>query len=424
MIRPKWNDKPAGSPPQMNDILAIFFVAITVCIMAYSALVGPTAILLLYALWLPYAITYKGRRLRHSLKNNLLPAIYIAFCIGSVLWSDYRLATARASLEAASMMLCALTIPQVVSLKAFIKGVNFGVALVLIITLISGHYGMDYFSGTYSRVGLFGSKNQVGFFAEIGILGSLVYLFAKKDLWGKLMFVPIPLGLSLACLYMSRSATALASLFIVLAFCFCLRILIKLPKSLHPVAIGTTAFLSVIAIAAGLGLGWQESGFSLLGKEATLTGRTYLWSEGMKVGMDHPFLGSGFAAFWVPGQLQAEKYWFHFGIIGRSGFHFHSMFVESFVEIGVVGMILIVLLYLLNMTASLRYIMRHHIDMIGFFSLALAIMFILRAFVEVDVLGAFGVGELLFFSIMPYLNQQLLTLEGKNLDKPATRQIA
>ena len=113
--------KPSRPSSQINDLLAVLSVAATVVVMAYSTLVGQFGILLFYVLWLPRVFSQKKRLLR-SLQCNILPLVYIGFCLLSVLWSDHPLVTARAALEAASMVICTIAISLSVSLETFIRG--------------------------------------------------------------------------------------------------------------------------------------------------------------------------------------------------------------------------------------------------------------------------------------------------------------
>ncbi len=50
------------------------------------------------------------------------------------------------------------------------------------------------------------------------------------------------------------------------------------------------------------------------GKDATLTGRTYLWAEGLRAVGETPVVGVGYQAYWVQGFSEAERLWEEFYI--------------------------------------------------------------------------------------------------------------
>ena len=404
LSRPVWQARPGAAGAEINSGWSVIAVAATVIIMAFSGLFGIVPILLFYALWLPLLSGWRG--IVRGLKQNILPVLVMALCLLSVAWSAYRSISLHNALEAASMLLCTLIIAQRTSLPAFLKGLNLGVTVVLLATLVSGNYAQDTFSGLYSLVGLFGSKNLVGLFAEIGCLGALLYFCTVKNWIGRFIYALVPLAISLVCLYMCKSAGSVASLALVLVACGTVWLLLRLPRRVQSAAMLIFAFITIVVLAVGIAAGWQKLGLSLFGKDTTLTGRTYLWAEGVKVGLEHPWLGHGYSAFWVPGQPQAERYWFEFFIPTRTGFHFHNMYVQSFVDLGIGGTLLFVLMYLGNCVRSFRYLRRHGADLTGFFALGLSVMFLIRSMVEVDLLSAFGIGQLLFYSIVPRLNRQ------------------
>jgi exopolysaccharide production protein ExoQ len=73
------------------------------------------------------------------------------------------------------------------------------------------------------------------------------------------------------------------------------------------------------------------------GKDITLTGRTDLWRIGLEQIAERPWLGTGYQAFWQPGNPEAEHLWRAFGIASRTGFHFHNLYLSNAVEIGIPG---------------------------------------------------------------------------------------
>ncbi|MDB5492383.1 MAG: Exopolysaccharide production protein ExoQ [Micavibrio sp.] len=396
----------AAAFPKIPDGFSIPYVAATMVIMSYSALFSIVPILVFFAIWLPHFYYRRVFILRPSADlviSLLLP--FVAFY--SFFWSDYPGKSAYAGLEYIAMVVCTLLIARLVTIPALLKGITFGVSVTMVITLANGSYGRDMFSGGYALVGLFGSKNVVGFISEIGIFVSLIILTMRIPKLQKLIFGLIPLAICAVCFYMSRSSSSYASMVAVLATCAGAWLLTRLPVASRPLGLGLAFFalLTVGAITMASGLNVQEKVLNSLGKDSTLTGRTYLWSEGIKVGQERPVLGHGYSAFWVAGQPQAEKYWHEFYIPNPTGFHFHNLFIQSFVDLGFVGLAIAGMLLLMNCGLSLARIVANGMVPEYTLALGLSIMFLIRAMVEVDWLVPFGIGPLLFFIILPLLRR-------------------
>jgi exopolysaccharide production protein ExoQ len=287
--------------------------------------------------------------------------------------------------------------------------VAIGVIVILSSTLVSGNYARDYFSGSFSLVGYFGSKNQVGLIASIGLIFAVSYLKASDRPFIRWLLSILTITLSFISLYLCNSATSVASLLIACLSVICVHFIRKMPKVYHRPTLAVAPILLISILLLGAILDWDKAVLDLFGKDSTLTGRTDLWSEGIRIGAENPIWGNGFSAFWVYGNNEAEKLWYAFGITGRGGFHFHNTFIQAFVDLGLVGALFMVLMYCNTIWAGLSYVISCRLDAVGILSIALSVMFFVRAFVEVDVFTAFSVGQLLFFTIVPYLNKGTAT---------------
>jgi len=400
--RPRFQENKLTDYPKLRDLYAIPSVAMTVLIMAYSGLYGVYPILLLYAMWLSRVI-FKGHFILKPSKD-IYPAIgFASYCILTTLWSDYPGITIHAAVEFFTMILCAIVMVRIVRTESLIKGMIVGTTLVLITTIISGRYGKDAFSESYALIGMFGSKNQVGLYAEVGMFASLVFLFTKSGKLQKFLYSICPLLFACLCLYLSRSGTAIATLVATLFAVYGIYRVVRFSPRNRKTALSFVIFVVSITLLAGIYMGGAAFSLKLMGKDATLTGRTYLWAEGIKNGLLNPVGGVGYSAFWVVGRQAAETYWFKFGINARNGFHFHNLYIQTFADLGFVGLFWMIYMIISNCTKSLRYALLHGSSAKAFFCLGMAFMFLFRAFAEVDFLGPFGIGCLMFFSVNPLL---------------------
>ena len=156
----------------------------------------------------------------------------------------------------------------------------------------------------------------------------------------------------------------------------------------------------VMVTVAGAAFDWETVGLKAVGKDVTLTGRTFLWAEGIKTGMQNPVLGVGYAAFWVPGTLEAEKLWFHFDIPLRTGFHFHNLFINLFVELGLVGCVLWGFLYLSVFRRATGNLLKNGHSVETVFYVGISFMYLLRALTEVDTSAPYGFAPLMLFFVV------------------------
>jgi len=105
--------------------------------------------------------------------------------------------------------------------------------------------------------------------------------------------------------------------------------------------IGT--YLIIVAIAllvAEWGFGIYAHAIQLLGKDATLTDRTLLWSELLKVDIN-PLFGTGFESFWLGDRFRnfAESRWWQPN-------QAHNGYLETYLNLGLVGLFLLIAVFI------------------------------------------------------------------------------
>ena len=389
--------------PEIPAKRAILYVALSVLVMSFSSMFSVVPILLFLLLWMRHAF-YKGVfMLRPTASLALTVALPFLACY-SIFWSQQPGRSLYSGLEFLAMALCAVIIGRGVSAVVFARGLTLGIAIALVITFADGTYAVDYESQRSALVGLFGSKNQVGFLASIGVYTSLVLFFSRIGGWQKFFFAVLPFAVCLPALYASHSATSLASLVLGIGAAAALFCLTRLGHGRRNVGAALVAFtfatLAVIILAVGADI--TSPVLEALGKSPTLTGRTYLWGEGIRLGMEHPLLGQGYAAFWTPGNGEAERLWEKFFIAARTGFHFHNLFVQGFIDLGFAGVVILAALMGTTLIQSLRAVWRES-GADSFYAFGIVFIFLVRGIVEVDLMGPFGLGPLLFLPLIPML---------------------
>ena len=379
--------------PERNGPLIVAAVAASTLVFAYSTLAGPVAILVYYALWFPLA-ALAPRRVFGGIVRNWPMVAFAGVAALSVLWSDAPSATLRAAVQLATHLLCAIVAVRLGSPRAIGWGLVLGTAGVLALSALFGRYSYDVLDGSYAFVGLFGSKNQLGFFASVGALIALALLPRERGAMGRGALALAAAG-SLAALAASSSATAAIALIAAAGAWAGAVLLARLSPTARAGALLVGLVLAgaaLAAIAEGTVVGAVLAAF---GKDDTLTGRTYLWSEGMAVFAERPLAGVGYAAFWVQGFAHAERLWAEFFIASRTGFHFHNTWIASLVEVGVVGTAALAIAFLRPLAGGVRTLFEGGAGARAALSLALMAMLAVRSLSEVDATAPFTLGVFL-----------------------------
>ncbi len=180
--------------------------------------------------------------------------------------------------------------------------------------------------------GLWAEKNAFG--ANMG-LGFVIFVAAaalnapRRGLW--IAFAVLALGLVL----MSTSKTSLVSLLLGLGG-FALAAFARR----GPAAGVAAAWVSVfgLLLVAGAFLFSADTVLAVLGKDATLTGRTQIWTAAMRQVAERPLTGFGYGTVWGesgPWGPLAK-------IVSEAGFkpnHAHNSWVEQWLGTGIVGLV-------------------------------------------------------------------------------------
>jgi exopolysaccharide production protein ExoQ len=375
-------------------LVGISFTAITTLIMAYSYLINVIPILVMYLMWFPFLYYKKTIAVKISY-DVFLPLLFVTYCVLSFTWSDYPTKTLYSSIQYMSMVICAMIITRRVSFEDFLRGISIGVFLVLICTFRTGEFSFS---------GLFGSKNQVGFFAQIGLIVSAFILFtSSSNFLQKFIFFAPTFILSLVCLILSKSVSSIISVTAVLAICITCVFIGKISRINRPIILSMMllTFVTAALTLVLFDINPQTAILEFFGKDSTLTGRTDLWEAGITYFLNNPIFGNGYLAFWVEGRPEAEALWEEFYIFNKTGFHFHNLFIQTLVDLGLIGLFLLLLPISVFLFKSIQSLILNGSNLKTIFCISLSFMFLTRAFVEVDILNAFGIGPLLFYSMYP-----------------------
>lgn len=154
-----------------------------------------------------------------------------------------------------------------------------------------GEYHYDPIDGEYSFVGAFASKNQLGFFSSLGIYFAFACVFILRERGFWCLFGLLNAGLCLYALIASQSATSIIAVAATLAVMVVLGVMFLFAQRTRKALLLAALLLGLGLAVVGLNLGGLDVLLGAFGKDATLTGRTYLWAEG--------FAAAGQARCWA-----------------------------------------------------------------------------------------------------------------------------
>ena len=403
--------------PDRNVGYGVVAIAISMFVFAYSTLFGKAPILLYYAIWLPLVLVDYRRVLGNYLRHYWIRPFAVLACL-SVFWSQAPGVSARAATQYITHIICVFIAARTVSIRTLTLGTLCGIILVVLYSLAFGEYQYDPFDGDYSFAGAFDSKNLLGFFCSIGVYFAFACLFVLRERWLWRGVALLCGGLAGFALIVSHSATALittvAALFVLIALGGVAPFAPPTRKTLAVIGV----LLGLAAAVAALAFGGFDMLLAMFGKNATLTGRTYLWSQGLAAATRTPLLGVGYQAYWVQGFPDAERLWAEFYIDSRSGFHFHNTYVEVLVELGIVGVVLLALILIRTTAGHFVRFLDNRNDVAARIMLGLMAMLLMRSFVEVDVINPYAVGSFLLYYLAASLGAPRSVVAGRRSKTP------
>jgi len=153
--------------------------------------------------------------------------------------------------------------------------------------------------------------------------------------------------LCLGLVIMSRSGTALITIVLIMGATIVLNLLRRGPV----LGVMTTFGVGAVAFAAAAAQTLSPGIFlTLLGKDATLTGRTDIWAAILRQASARPWLGFGYAAFWEKTSTPAAFVRAETGWKVPSA---HNGWLDMLVQLGAVGVALCAVLLAAAYAAAL-----------------------------------------------------------------------
>ena len=272
----------------------------------------------------------------------------------SIAWSDVPRLTTRRSLGLLATTMAGLYIAVRFSFAEQLKLLMPVFKISIVLSFIFGvlHLGrsvdsLDLLSHTSTPpwYGIFTQRNALGMTMALSALAFLQWSYIQSEekwsayFWALLSFILILL---------SRSMTGLLGLCLVLLFLLFLRHL-----RLHPATVWRAVLAGILAVGVGVAYAAShlQTVVALVDRDVTLSGRTTIWGAAVLMGMDRPWIGHGFNAFWLgdvgpSGEVRRVAGW---DVPGA-----HNGFLEIWLDLGLVGLALFWLGFVRHAWKSMR----------------------------------------------------------------------
>lgn len=301
-------------------------------------------------------------RLRASDNGWLI--IFFAYCLISILWSDFPIVVLKKWLRFSGDVVIVLLVLTEADTGEKIYRIMRRMAIILLplSALFAKFYpslGRIYtVTGTQMWVGVAGHKNSLGFLCAFT---GVVLVWRNLPKWPKVNLLDAGLLAFAVYLLIGSKSTTSVIVFVLGAFLLIAQSLMKgdIRKLNRAVVFGLCLLLVIQVLAVSfLGRSIAPGLFAAAGKDASLTGRIPLWQTLIDMGQRAPYFGRGFASFWLsPGRL--SELWRRVNWTPTTA---HNGYIEIFLDLGVAG--LLILLCLLVQTY--KNIIRSYDDGPGF----------------------------------------------------------
>ena len=277
-------------------------------------------------------------RWRESLRilaRNWMMIIALGVIVASAMWSIDSSVTLRRSAALLGTTAVGLLIYVALPRKEVLRFLSANLAIFVAASALFavfvpalGTHGAGKFEGDWR--GLLTFKNQAAWAAVIFVL---LWMGVRKSQWMRTWRVPL-LAVGILFVLKSGSATGIAAL----VFGACVLMLLNIYRRYQAVrpfviaAIGIVLTFVVSNIESLMTWGLDE-----LGRDATLSGRTSVWSALSPIIEQHYWLGSGYLAFWADSSA-------YFGSFGSTSWmtdigHAHNAYLEILLDVGMIGLI-------------------------------------------------------------------------------------
>lgn len=299
-----------------------------------------------------------SRAVNAVIRASWLPFLFLLLAFLSCLWSENPAVTFRRayalsfSFLAAACMVALLPPPRIA--RALSLALGWAILLSVVFVFVdpaSGiHQASDWAEPRWAGHwrGIYSHKNSLGNTASIALLVYVV--FAKRVLTSAVFRASVLIAVA-ACLFGSGSVTGLvvAMTMIVIAIAFSL--ILEAKRGTRVLILGSASMIVALILATAVPV--LTVGLEMVGKKPDLTGRVPIWGTIAPWANEHPWLGTSYGSF---EEAIMPRF---FAVTGENLVNAHNGYLETFINFGYVGAILLALV-LISFISKVVQILKSH----------------------------------------------------------------
>jgi O-antigen ligase len=310
-----------------------------------------------------FVLIVRHARAWELVRANPVVVLYFVYCLASVTWSPFPAVAFKRWMKAVGdpvMILVVLTdVQPVEAVKRLFLRVGAILMPASIYMIRYSELGRGYDpDGHPMNTGVTTNKNTLGlltFIVGLSVLWSIWTLLRDKEdpnRGRRLLARFALLGVVMVVLIMAQSATAVA--------CFMMGSALIALSTRETIRSRPAVFHVVMvtfALAGGgfMLFGGTEMVLGALGRDSNLTGRTEIWRIVMSLAQ-HPYIGTGFESFW---NAAIKTVRMQEGFIYRNLNSSHNGYIELYLNLGLIGVSMVVLILVAGYLRACRAVHRH-----------------------------------------------------------------
>lgn len=309
-------------------------------------------------------VLLKRRQLSGLLRANGVIAFFFFYCAVSLLWSDFpEVAFKRWTKAVGDLVMVLIVLSDREPLAAFKRLVaRLAYVLIPLSVLFIEYYpelggGRDERTGHSFFVGVTLNKNTLGVIClclGLGTLWRFLAVYQGRESTRRIRRMianGIILAMVLWLFYLMDSMTSLSSFVMASALLLAAnsRPVMRRPAVIHLLVASMLAFSASV-----LFLGVNPEALHAMGRNSTLTDRTYLWPRLLSL-VRNPWFGTGFESFWLGPRV--EELW---RLDPWRPNEAHNGYLEVYLQLGWMGVALLMVLLATGYRTVFHALRRNH----------------------------------------------------------------